>query len=109
MLILLTRSPCISNNYELYEYLQVLRPYSNTSNLMLWDYYLTEDLAHGPSYDFEIAETETSYQEEQEMVDGPMTPSSRKIINGCYDNIGNLEPDACSFLTQVSEETCHHW
>ena len=80
---------------------QVLRPYSNISNLVIWEYFLKEDLAHGPSFDLDIVAKETRLIEEQELVDGPLTPSHRKIINGCYDNIEYQEPDSCTFLIQV--------
>ena len=30
----------------------VLRPYCNISDFQIWDYYLDEELRHGPSYDY---------------------------------------------------------
>ena len=30
----------------------VLRPYCNISDFQIWDYYLAEELRHGPSYDY---------------------------------------------------------
>ena len=82
----------------------MLRPYSNISNLQIWDYYLKEDLAHGPSYDFESVAKETRLEEEQMMIDGPLVANPRKIINGCYDNIEQLQPDAFVYLLQVCEK-----
>ena len=32
----------------------VLRPYCNISDFQIWDYYLAEELRHGPSYDYEL-------------------------------------------------------
>ena len=46
---------------------QVLRPYSNLANLVIWDYYTQEDLAHGPSYDFESVSKEMREMEEQQL------------------------------------------
>ncbi|XP_074660812.1 myotubularin-related protein 13-like [Tubulanus polymorphus] len=76
----------------------ILRPYSNISNLKIWDYYLNENLAHGPPYDFEVVAKETKQEEEHELIDGP--PSMRRIVNGCYDNIDSKMPDACTFYLQ---------
>ena len=64
-----------------------------------------EDLAHGPAYDFEVVEREVSLDEEQELVDvAPLdvAPRSRKLINGCYDNVQQLQPDSCTYLLRVS-------
>ncbi|XP_052797634.1 myotubularin-related protein 13-like isoform X4 [Mya arenaria] len=70
----------------------VLRPYSNLSNMKIWDYYLTEDLAHGPSYDIEVAQREISQNEDTDSLEMP-GHMVRKIINGCYDNIMLQQPD----------------
>jgi len=35
--------------------LSMLRPFSHMSDLVLWDYYIKEELRYGPSYDLEIA------------------------------------------------------
>ena len=32
----------------------ILRPFSNLSDLYIWNYYFGEELKHGPSYDYEI-------------------------------------------------------
>ncbi|XP_041365406.1 myotubularin-related protein 13-like [Gigantopelta aegis] len=69
----------------------VLRPYSNISNLKIWDYYLGEDLANGPSYDIEVANRELRQNEDQESE--AMEISRRKILSGCYDNIMLQEPN----------------
>jgi myotubularin-related protein 5/13 len=67
----------------------------------VWDYYVKEDLAHGPSYDLEAIEKETRIEEEQRMIDGPFLPNPRKVINGCYDNIEAIQPDMMVHLLQV--------
>ena len=83
--------------------IQVLRPYSNIANLKIWDYYLSDGLAHGSPYDLEIVEREMSLDEEQQCIDaGPQLPNSRRLLNACYDDIHQLQPDSCTFLLQVS-------
>ena len=82
----------------------MLRPYSSISNLRIWDYYIKEDLAHGPSYDFEAVAKERRIEEEQMMIDGPLAPSPRKILNGCYDNVEQLQPDAFVHMLQVRDK-----
>ncbi|GBL87002.1 Myotubularin-related protein 13 [Araneus ventricosus] len=78
----------------------VLRPYSNISNLVIWDYYLEEELAHGPSYDLELVAMERQREEESEAADGSSNLSSRRIVNTCYDNVQTVQPD---FFTQILE------
>lgn len=77
----------------------VLRPFSNFSNLKLWDYYLTEDLAHGSFYDFELLD-EMHADDESDIVDLPLTSVPRCIVNSCYDNVMQVVPDSCSYLLQ---------
>ena len=79
---------------------QVLRPYSNLSNLKIWDYFLTEDLAHGPSYDIEVTQREIHQNEDQEPVETIGQPR-RKVVNGCYDNIMIQQPDNFQWQFQV--------
>ena len=81
--------------------LQVLRPFSNISNLKIWEYYLTEDMSSGTPYDCELLEGDLRSDEEQEAEHAAVL-GSRRIINGCYDNIMLLEPAACSQILQVS-------
>ena len=70
-------------------------------NLRIWDFYLTENLAHGSSYDFELIASDLKAEEEQEMIDGPLVPSGRKVLSGCYDSANLAEPAICSYLLQV--------
>lgn len=70
----------------------VLRPYSNLSHLVIWNYFLNEDLAHGPSYDIEIMGKEMRLSDHEQDADG-IPVQRRKIINGCYDNILVQEPN----------------
>lgn len=59
---------------------QVLRPQSHLPCLNIWDYYLNEDLHHGPNYDPEIVQMDSQQEEEAEAADGNADKSSRKIV-----------------------------
>ena len=80
---------------------QVLRPYSNVSNLHVWEYYLKEDLARGPSYDFEVIQKEIRLDEDQALIEGPLVPSPRLVLNAAYDNNEQVQPDAFTYFLQV--------
>jgi hypothetical protein len=80
----------------------VLRPYSNITNLKIWNYYLSEDLAHGPPYDLEVVEREEHKEEEDALIDGPVSPSNRKVVNSCYDSVERVMPDSCHYLIRVT-------
>lgn len=73
----------------------VLRPYSNVSNLNIWDYFVCEDLSFGPSYDLEMTSTSL---EEQEFHDISRLVSNRRIVNSCYDDVPSAIPDAFTYL-----------
>lgn len=81
---------------------QVLRPYSNISNLKVWDYYTEETLSEGPSYDWELAQGQPEHVEEVDRQDTSAPQTKRKIIWPCYDNRSRVEPDAISKLLEVS-------
>ena len=81
---------------------QVLRPYSNISNLKVWDYYTEETLSEGPSYDWELAQGQPEHMEEADRQDTSAPQTKRKIIWPCYDNRSRVEPDAISKLLEVS-------
>ena len=80
--------------------IQVLRPYSNLSNLKIWEYYLSEDLAHGPSFEIDITAKEIQLNEEE--ITDNMPQTTRKVVNGCYDNINIQEPNVFVWNLQVS-------
>jgi len=86
---------------------QVLRPYSNLANLKIWEFYTCEDLAHGPSYDIEVAHREMSQNEDTDTVETP-GQVIRRVINGCYDNILLQEPDFFQWQFQVCEVLYTH-
>ncbi|KAL3842272.1 hypothetical protein ACJMK2_020304 [Sinanodonta woodiana] len=87
----------------------VLRPYSNLSNLKIWDYYTTEDLSHGPSYDLDVVQKEIRLSDEQEVIDAQGHEAEhRRTINGCYDSVLFLQPDSfrCQFMEIHNLENC---
>uniref|UniRef100_A0A8C4V1I3 SET binding factor 1 n=1 Tax=Falco tinnunculus TaxID=100819 RepID=A0A8C4V1I3_FALTI len=79
---------------------EVLRPYSNISNLKVWDYYTEETLSEGPSYDWELTQGQPEHVEEADRQDTSAPQTKRKIIWPCYDNRSRVEPDAISKLLE---------
>lgn len=79
---------------------QVLRPYSNVSNLKVWDFYTEETLAEGPPYDWELAQGPPEPPEE-ERPDGGAPQSRRRVVWPCYDSRPRAQPDAISRLLEV--------
>ncbi|EGW01048.1 Myotubularin-related protein 5 [Cricetulus griseus] len=78
---------------------QVLRPYSNVSNLKVWDFYTEETLAEGPPYDWELAQGPPEPPEE-ERPDGGAPQSRRRVVWPCYDSRPRVQPDAISRLLE---------
>lgn len=62
----------------------MLRPQSSLPNLNVWQYYLNEELAHGPSYDLEIIQLDMQQEEEAEAADGISNKTLRKVITTGY-------------------------
>lgn len=62
----------------------VLRPQSHLPCLEVWQYYLDENLHHGPNYDFEIIQLDSQQEEEIEAADGIANKSHRKTITLGY-------------------------
>ncbi|OXB56058.1 hypothetical protein ASZ78_013140 [Callipepla squamata] len=83
---------------------EVLRPYSNISNLKVWDYYTEETLSEGPSYDWELVQGQPEHVEEADRQDTSAPQTKRKIIWPCYDNRSRMEPDAISKLLEASRD-----
>lgn len=77
----------------------VLRPQSNIAVLDVWNYYISEDLRHGPTYDLELLQLETSQQEEADAVEGIHSTSRQVVITG-YENVRNCIPDAFTHLLE---------
>ncbi|BES90651.1 Myotubularin protein [Nesidiocoris tenuis] len=77
----------------------VLRPQSNLAVLDVWNYYVSEDLRHGPSYDLELIQLEACQQEETDAAEGTQSPARQVVMNG-YDNIQHIVPDAFTHLME---------
>ncbi|KAJ8023558.1 Myotubularin-related protein 13 [Holothuria leucospilota] len=74
---------------------QILRPYTNLSKLKIWDYYFSDQLAGGPSYDRELFEKSVAEDDES-----PLTPADRRTVNACYDSVLEAQPDMHRWLLE---------
>ena len=79
----------------------MLRPWSHTSNLDIWSFYCTESLAHGPTFDIELTESELREEEEDHDEVAADSAQRRRVVNGCYDNIELMQPAVFSFILSV--------
>uniref|UniRef100_A0A8C5XYU6 SET binding factor 1 n=1 Tax=Microcebus murinus TaxID=30608 RepID=A0A8C5XYU6_MICMU len=93
------RTPVFYNYMYAPEDTEVLRPYSNVSNLKVWDFYTEETLAEGPPYDWELAQGPPEPPEE-ERPDGGAPQSRRRVVWPCYDSCPRAQPDAISRLLE---------
>ncbi|XP_053775823.1 myotubularin-related protein 5 isoform X2 [Desmodus rotundus] len=93
------RTPAFYNYMYAPEDAEVLRPYSNVSNLRIWDFYTEEALSEGPPYDWELAQGPPEPLEE-ERPDGGAPQSRRRVVWPCYDNRPRVQPDAISRLLE---------
>ncbi|XP_053442655.1 myotubularin-related protein 5 isoform X4 [Nycticebus coucang] len=93
------RTPVFYNYMYAPEDTEVLRPYSNVSNLKVWDFYTEETLAEGPLYDWELAQGPPDPPEE-ERPDGGAPQSRRRVVWPCYDSCPRAQPDAISQLLE---------
>lgn len=77
----------------------VLRPFSHLSDLVLWDYYTTEELRYGPPYDLEVLGLEQQQEEEDALDDMDLTmrPAKHCLSSG-YDNLAVDHPNSTSHL-----------
>ncbi|XP_012944799.1 myotubularin-related protein 13 isoform X2 [Aplysia californica] len=92
-------SPAFFNvAYAVEEQEPILRPYSNVSNLKIWDFYVTEDLSRGTPYDIDIEETD-GLREELEAE--AMGVTRRQTLNACYHNIERVQPNC--FWSKIEE------
>nr|XP_051695196.1 myotubularin-related protein 5 isoform X2 [Oryctolagus cuniculus] len=94
------RTPVFYNYMYAPEDTEVLRPYSNVSNLKVWDFYTEETLAEGPPYDWELAQGPPEPPEE-ERPDGSAPQSRRRVVWPCYDSRPRAQPDAISRLLEA--------
>lgn len=81
---------------------EVLRPYSNISNLKVWEFYTEETLSEGPSFDWELVRgrPERVAEETPEKPDTTGSQSQRSIVWPCYDSRSKVVPDAITKLLQ---------
>uniref|UniRef100_A0A8C5NVD2 SET binding factor 1 n=1 Tax=Jaculus jaculus TaxID=51337 RepID=A0A8C5NVD2_JACJA len=93
------RTPMFYNYTYAPEDTEVLRPYSNVSNLKVWDFYTEETLAEGPPYDWELAQG-PSEPPEEERPDGGAPQNRRRVVWPCYDSRPRVQPDAISRLLE---------
>ncbi|XP_062058601.1 myotubularin-related protein 5 isoform X3 [Lepus europaeus] len=93
------KTPVFFNYMYAPEDTEVLRPYSNVSNLKVWDFYTEETLAEGPPYDWELAQGPPEPPEE-ERPDGGAPQSRRRVVWPCYDSRPRAQPDAISRLLE---------
>ncbi|XP_004999777.1 myotubularin-related protein 5 isoform X3 [Cavia porcellus] len=93
------RTPVFYNYMYAPEDAEVLRPYSNVSNLKVWDFYTEETLAEGPPYDWELAQGPPEPSED-ERPDGSAPQSRRRVVWPCYDSRPRVQPDAISRLLE---------
>ncbi|XP_062850803.1 myotubularin-related protein 5 isoform X2 [Trichomycterus rosablanca] len=78
---------------------EVLKPYSNISNLKVWDFYTEETLSEGPSFDWELVRGKTEGPEE-ERAETTAPKSQRRVVWPCYDRLSKVVPDAITKLLQ---------
>uniref|UniRef100_H2Y623 PH domain-containing protein n=1 Tax=Ciona savignyi TaxID=51511 RepID=H2Y623_CIOSA len=81
---------------------QILRPVHSLCRLKLWPYYVREALGEGPPFDGLLGEltsgTSHNEQEATETSDVWGGVTGRRVVNGCYDNIADAQPDAIKML-----------
>ena len=61
-----------------------MQPFSHISDLLLWDYYIKEELRSGPAYDLELAGLDLLEEESDVMVEPGQT---RQSLTQGYDNM----------------------
>ena len=114
------RTPHFHNTLYCTELQQpVLRPFSHMSDLVLWDYYVREELRFGPPYDLEIAGLETAQEEELETTNGEVVVAKQSLTFG-YDNLTVEHPESTAALLgevcrlemelgHLPRDWGHHW
>ncbi|XP_040568639.1 myotubularin-related protein 13 [Lepeophtheirus salmonis] len=94
-----------STSSELHQ--NILRPFSFISNLTIWDYFLGEELKHGPAYDMELYDQDLKFEEDDLFSDRISLASSihtsmRKDVGSSltfgYDALSQVHLDSYSQL-----------
>lgn len=76
----------------------VIKPNSHIASFKLWDYYTSEDLIHGPSYDLEVFNMNRQHQEELQASSDQSKASKRRLVVTNYDCVHLTQADG---LTQA--------
>lgn len=99
---------------------EVLRPYSQLSNLEVWEYYLEETLCHGPIYDPELVALERGPKggEPPHAMPTPLLSRppgagaassassgvARRTLHPCYDDVPDAQPDVFTQLLEAMHD-----
>ena len=121
------RKPLFFNTLYCTELQQtILRPFSNLSSLVLWDYYTHENLRSGPEYDVEYAEMDAVQEQQLEMTaaaSGGVAASAdeaQEVVMTGYDDMSREHQDSITELlkeigdleARIGRPTnawSHHW
>ncbi|UXI15807.1 hypothetical protein NH340_JMT01750 [Sarcoptes scabiei] len=74
----------------------VIRPLNNLPSLKVWEYYVGEELAHGPSYDLEVMNMERHRPDDMEINNDNTNEKSclrRFVVNSIYDSVDHVLPN----------------
>lgn len=74
----------------------VLKPSSSIALFKLWDYFTTEELIHGPSFDTEVFGMTRQHQEELQASSDQSKASKRRLVVANYDCTHLTQPDGLS-------------
>lgn len=83
----------------------VLRPKINLNNFRVWDYYMNEEISHGPSYDVEMIAFEKQRREEQEATcpDSAKNKENKRIIvNPINENVAHFQPNGIEEMLELN-------
>ncbi len=82
----------------------VLRPLSQISDLVIWDYYLKEEIQHGPSYDYELIADSCSEADEYSLSESLTSSSMNTGVGSERDNlIGGYDCISRHDLSSISQ------
>uniref|UniRef100_H2Y621 Myotubularin-related protein 13 n=1 Tax=Ciona savignyi TaxID=51511 RepID=H2Y621_CIOSA len=77
---------------------QILRPVHSLCRLKLWPYYVREALGEGPPFDGLLGELTSGTSHNEQEATEVSCVTGRRVVNGCYDNIADAQPDAIKML-----------